>query len=304
MVRRHFLFEDLPEDALQTMVSSMRRHCFKSNDTIVGQSEEVNDDAPCMFFLQSGHVDLVVHGMCEEKQWQVAPVARPKPPLASTRTWTVDRRRCGRWGRRQFQAATTVASRQASGSLVALQSLAPLAGTEDARVVDSLGAGDSLACTSLVFRTPRAADGVARTDLVAWSLSRQDMLLANPPKLKTMDFLRAMPLLQKLTDNLLIIVAKACFGSGMSKSPGGQCALAPGEVVVRAGQPMRGLLLVMSGKLVQEGEGRSVRTAAGPYEFLGAQGILLGCVGRRRRLSPLPPLRHHGLESTCRRVWG
>jgi len=297
IVRRHFLFEDLQEDALQTMAGRMRRHHFKANDIIVGQSEEVNDEAACMFFLQSGQVDLIVHGTCEEQQWQVAPVARPKPPLAPTRTWTVDRRRCGRWGRRQFQAATTGVSRQgsSSGALVPLQSLAVVAGTKDARVVDSLGAGESLDCTALLFNTPRAADGVARTDLVAWSLTRREMLLASPPKLQTMDFLRAMPLFQKLTDSLLILVAKACFGSGLSKSPGGQCTLAPGEVVVRAGRPMRGLLLVMSGKLVQEGEGRSVRAAAGPHDFLGVQGILLGCVDSR--LSPLPS--QHLLESTC-----
>jgi hypothetical protein len=51
-----------------------------------------------------------------------------------------------------------------------------------------------------------------------------------------MHFLRAMPLLQKLSDNLLIIVAKRCLGMGLSDKLGGQCTFAAKEVRSRNSQ--------------------------------------------------------------------
>jgi hypothetical protein len=71
MVRRHFLFQGLEEEVLQTMVGQMRRHEFSADDTILGQSAEVDDLEPCIFFLLSGKVDLIVHGISEEQKWQV-----------------------------------------------------------------------------------------------------------------------------------------------------------------------------------------------------------------------------------------
>jgi hypothetical protein len=40
---------------------------------------------------------------------------------------------------------------------------------------------------------------------------------------------------------------------------------------------MPGLLLVMTGKLVEEGDGTSARTTVEPYGFVGVRGILLRC---------------------------
>jgi CRP-like cAMP-binding protein len=50
--------------------------------------------------------------------------------------------------------------------------------------VASLAAGDCLGESTLLFSAPRSSDTLARTDVVAFSLSRTHMLRARPPTLQ------------------------------------------------------------------------------------------------------------------------
>eukprot|EP00218_Dolichomastix_sp_CCMP3274_P012851 CAMPEP_0170135754 /NCGR_PEP_ID=MMETSP0033_2-20121228/2636_1 /TAXON_ID=195969 /ORGANISM="Dolichomastix tenuilepis, Strain CCMP3274" /LENGTH=995 /DNA_ID=CAMNT_0010371359 /DNA_START=103 /DNA_END=3090 /DNA_ORIENTATION=- len=228
-----FLFREMGPEALATIIEAMCEFSYEKGERILQQGALPRSD-DSFYIIKEGDVDILVQGLPSEQRYALA-----------------------------------------EGELVSVSEVPPEK-QKDERVVATKSSGDAFGDIALLFSCPRTASVRAASDVVTcWVLDRASFsthLMEHSRGTRRLQFLREVPLLQNIPDNIVRTLAERLELR--------ECNV--DEVIYRPGDDVDALFIIQEGCVTVHREASETMTADDAVlkyatgEFFGELELLRG----------------------------